>query len=80
MLIWIVQKEVRDRAYRADDIGDVRHGGSWRRSQVHDLGTGFDVDLIDSSQNGGCQFGAERVPGPVLDLGLSVLEQTRICV
>lgn len=53
----------------ADDIGDVRNGGTGCGTEVEDLRAWFDVDLVKTTEDTGGDLGAERVPDAVLDLG-----------
>lgn len=60
----------------SNDVGNVGHCGARGSSQVHDLGSRLDVDLVDSSQDGRSQLGAERIPGSVFNLSLSFLPRS----
>lgn len=59
--------------YRSHDVGDVGHGCPRGSAQVEDLRPRADVDLVDATEDGGRQLGAEGVPGTVLHLGVTVL-------
>jgi hypothetical protein len=64
-------------SFRANDIGNVRNGGTGGSTEVEDLGTGAHVDVVDTTKNTGSQLGTEGVPDAVLDgrrsNGVSVL-------
>jgi len=59
-----------DGSLRSDNIGDVRDGGSRGGSEVEDLLSGGDVDLVETSEDTSGKLGSERVPDSVLGLGL----------
>lgn len=52
----------------ANPVGNVRHGGSSRSTQVEHLHARSDVDVADTAEDTGSELGAERVPHTVLDL------------
>mmetsp|Transcript_41535 Transcript_41535/g.104740 ORF Transcript_41535/g.104740 Transcript_41535/m.104740 type:complete len:249 (-) Transcript_41535:128-874(-) len=52
----------------ADDVRHMRDSGTRGSTQVENLGTGTDPDVLDTTQNGGGDLGTERVPHTVLDL------------
>lgn len=54
---------------RADNISDVRDGGTAGSTEVENLGTGLHVDVVHTTQDTGSQLGTEGVPHTVLDLG-----------
>ena len=62
-----------DGSLRSDDIGDVRDGGSRGGSEVEDLLSGGDVDLVETSEDTSGKLGSERVPDSVLGLGLHTI-------
>lgn len=41
---------------RSDNIGDVGHGGTGSRTQVEDLSTWLDVDIVETTQNTGSKL------------------------
>ena len=51
----------------------MRDSGTRGSTEVKDLGAGLDVSVLNSSEDGGSELGAERVPDTVLGLG-SVLK------
>lgn len=61
----------------SNDVRNVGHCGARGSSQVHDLGSRLDVDLVNSSQDGRSQLGAERIPGSVFNLSLSFLPRPK---
>lgn len=65
----------------SNNVRHMGHCGARGSSQVHDLSSRLDVDLVYSSQDGSCQLGTERVPGSVLNFSLSFLrrEQNQSC-
>lgn len=56
------------RTYGSDNISDVGNRGSGGGSQVEDLLSGGDVDVVQSSEDTSGQLGPEGVPHAVLDL------------
>jgi hypothetical protein len=52
----------------ANDIGDVGNRSSTGGTQVQDLGSRLDVDVIETTQDTSGKLGSERVPHSVLDL------------
>lgn len=52
----------------------MRHRGARGSSQVHDLCSRLDMDLVHSSQNSCSQLGAEWIPGSVFNLCLPFLK------
>jgi hypothetical protein len=56
-----------DAAFRADDIGNMRDGGSGSGAQVKDLASGLHVDVVYTTQDTGCQLASEGIPYTVLD-------------
>lgn len=54
-------------------VRNMRHCGARGSSQVHDLCSRLDMDLVHSSQNSCSQLGAEWIPGSVFNLCLSFL-------
>lgn len=74
VLYWIVLNEICVYgAHRSNYVRNVGHCGARGSSQIHDLCSGLDVDLVYSSQDGCCQLGAEWIPGSVFNLSLSFL-------
>lgn len=59
-----------DCSLRSDDIGDVGNRGSRGGSEVEDLLSRGDVDLVETSEDTGGKLGSERVPDSVLGLDL----------
>jgi hypothetical protein len=60
----------------SNDISDVRDGSTGSGSDVENLSTRLDVDVVQTSKDTGGNLGSEGVPDTVLDLGgngLSVL-------
>lgn len=57
----------------ADNIGDVRDGGTASSTQVENLGAGLHVDVVQATQDTGSKLGTEGVPHTVLDLGDSAV-------
>lgn len=58
-----------------DYVRNMRHRGAGGSSQVHDLCSRLDMDLVHSSQNSCSQLGAEWIPGSVFNLCLSFLKK-----
>jgi len=56
-----------DGSFGANDIGDVRDGGTGGSTEVKDLGSRTHVDVVDTTKNTGSQLGTEGVPDTVLD-------------
>lgn len=59
-----------DGSLRSNDVGDVGDGGSRGGSEVEDLLSGGDVDLVETSEDTSGELGSERVPDSVLGLDL----------
>jgi hypothetical protein len=57
----------KDGSLGSDDIGNVRHTGAGRSTEVEDLAARAHVDVVDTTENTGCQFTPEGVPDAVLD-------------
>ena len=53
----------------ADNISDVRDGGTAGTTDVQDLGTRLHVDVVQTTQDTSSQLGTEGVPHAVLGLG-----------
>lgn len=53
----------------AHDISNVRNRGTGGSTQVQDLGSGLDEQLVKTTEDTGSQLGSEGVPHSVLDLG-----------
>ncbi len=53
----------------ANDVGDMGNGSTGSGTQVENLSSWLDEDLIKTSKNTGGNLGAERVPDSVLGLG-----------
>lgn len=62
-----------DGSGRSNDISNVRHGCARGGSQVEHFGAGLDEDLVQTSQDTGCQLAAEGVPDAVFGLGYAVV-------
>jgi hypothetical protein len=58
-----------DEASRANKIRNVGDGRSGGTTEVKNPGAGLNVNVVDTSSNGGAQLASEGVPGAVLDLG-----------
>jgi hypothetical protein len=52
-----------------DDIGNVRDGSTRGSTEVEDLATGLDVNVVHTTENTGGQLRTERVPDTVFGLG-----------
>lgn len=63
--------------HRSNYIRNMGHCGARGSSQVHDLCSWLDMDLVYSSQDSCCQLGAERIPGSVFNLSLSLLTDSK---
>ena len=57
-----------ERTHGSNDISDVRDRGSAGGSDVEDLLSGCNVDVVESTKDTSGQLGAEGVPDAVLDL------------
>jgi hypothetical protein len=55
--------------YRSDHIGDVRHGSTRGSTEVEDAGARLDPHVLNTTDDGSGELGAERIPHPVLNLG-----------
>ena len=64
------------KTHGSDDVGNVRDTGSAGGSEVENLLSGGDVDVVESTEDTGGKLGPERVPHAVLDL-LSRLVRVR---
>lgn len=64
----------------SDYVRNMRHRGARGSSQVHDLCSRLDMDLVHSSQNSCSQLGAKRIPGSVFNLCLSFLKNSIIII
>lgn len=53
----------------ADDISNVGNGGSGGSTEVENLCSWLDEDLVETSKDASCDLGSERVPDSVLGLG-----------
>jgi len=51
------------------DVSDVRHGCSGRGTEVEDCCAGLHVDVVEATEDTGCELRSEGVPDSVLDLG-----------
>lgn len=51
-----------------DDVRDVGDGRARGGTEIEDLGSGFDVDVVQTTQDTGSKLTSERVPNSVLDL------------
>jgi hypothetical protein len=56
-----------DGSLGADDISNVRDGGTGGGTEVEDLGSGAHVDVVYTTEDTGSQLGTEGVPHAVLD-------------
>ena len=56
-----------DGSLGADDISNVRDGGTGGSTEVEDLGSRAHVDVVDTTEDTGSQLGTEGVPHAVLD-------------
>jgi hypothetical protein len=56
-----------DGSLGSDDIGDVRHTGARRSTEVQHLAAGAHVDVIDTTENTSGQLGSEGVPHAIFD-------------
>lgn len=61
----------------ANNVGNVRDGGTAGSTQVEDLGTRLHVDGLHTTQDTGSQLGTEGVPHTVLDLGHGTILSSR---
>ena len=57
----------KDGSLGANDIGNVRDGGTRGSTEVEDLGARAHVDVVDTTEDTGSQLGTEGVPDAVLD-------------
>lgn len=62
-----------DGSLRSNDISNVRDGRSRGGSEVEDLLSGCDVDLVETTEDTGRQLRSERVPDSVLGLDLETV-------
>mmetsp|Transcript_26151 Transcript_26151/g.43769 ORF Transcript_26151/g.43769 Transcript_26151/m.43769 type:complete len:327 (-) Transcript_26151:93-1073(-) len=53
----------------SDQIGAMGDGGARRGTEVKQVGSGLDVDVVHTTEDSGGQLGAERIPHAVLGLG-----------
>ena len=58
-----------DQTFWADDIGDMRHGGTGRSTEVEHLGARLDEYLVKTTHDTGSELRSERVPDTIFDLG-----------
>jgi hypothetical protein len=56
-----------------DNISNVRDGGTTGTTNVKDLHSRLDVDVVQTTQDTGSQLGTEGVPHTVLNLGDSTI-------
>lgn len=56
-----------DQALGSNNVGNVTHSSTRCCAQVQNLFAGSHVDVVDTTENGGCQFRSEGVPRAVLD-------------
>jgi hypothetical protein len=56
-----------DSSLGTDDIGNVRHTGTGRSTEVQHLAAGAHVDVVDTTEDTSGQLGSEGVPHTVFD-------------
>eukprot|EP01136_Pigoraptor_vietnamica_P036852 Opistho-1_new@103984 len=65
-------------ALRTDNVRDVRHGRARSGAEVEDLGAGLDVNVVDTTDDGGAELRPEGVPHAVLDLVAVILDRNAL--